>query len=105
MRLPLRLCLALALPALLLAACGAPRTARPAPEPERPEIAECRREARDSGAMRDLGRQLNPSNPANMDRLRAEAAEAERRAFNDCLRRRGVLRGGGVEPVRRPGMF
>lgn len=85
---------------LLLGACASqPR--QPA-EPERPGVAECRAEARSAQPVRDLGRQANLSNPTQMDRLRQLQAEAESRAYSDCLRRRGLSRGGGVEPVRPP---
>jgi hypothetical protein len=97
---PLRILPAL----LLLGACGS-AAPRPAAEPENPQFAECRQEARGATSFADFARQANPSNPNQMDRIRAERAEAEQRAFRDCLRRRGLVRGGGVEPVRRPGMF
>jgi hypothetical protein len=41
----------------------------------------------------------------NEERLRRIRAEAESTAYTDCLRRRGLARGGGVEPVRRPGFL
>jgi hypothetical protein len=89
---------------LLLAACArAPQTAATPQPPENPEVAACRAEARGSGQTRDAGRQVNFSNPNQMDRVRQMEADAESRAFNDCLRRRGLVRGGGVEPLRRPG--
>jgi hypothetical protein len=44
-------------------------------------------------------------NVAQQDRLSADRQDAVARAYQDCLRRRGLIRGGGVEPVRRPGMF
>lgn len=91
--------------ALLLAACGsAPRTAQAPAQPENPEVAACREEARASASVRDVARQANPNNVNQSDRLRQMQADAEARAVNDCLRRRGVIRGGGVEPVRRPGL-
>jgi hypothetical protein len=85
---------------LLLAACGA--TPEPA-APENPGIAACREEARAAGASRDFARQSVPNNQSNQFRLDQERAVAERAALSDCLRRRGLSRGGGVEPVRRPG--
>lgn len=92
---------------LALAGCGG-RAAAPAPAPALPggpdaqQAAECRAEARRSPAVRALEAQLNPANLTNVDRVRAEQREAESRAYVDCLRRRGLARGGGVEPVRRP---
>lgn len=99
------MCRMLALPLLLaLAACGG--TSAPAPRAgEDPQVAECREEARQSPPVRDLGRQMNFNNPTQMDRLREEQRAAEARVFQDCLRRRGLSRGGGVEPLRRPGLL
>lgn len=92
-----------ALPALLLlAACGG--TPAPAPRPgEDPQVAECREEARQSPQSQDMARRMNFNNPTQMDRIREEQRMAEARVFQDCLRRRGLSRGGGVEPLRRPG--
>jgi hypothetical protein len=39
------------------------------------------------------------------DRVNALRTEAEARAFDQCLRQRGIRRGGGVERVRPPGFF
>jgi hypothetical protein len=90
------------LPLLLAAACaGRQPTAQPA-QPESAAVAECRAEARSSPAVQETWREWVPFNMPNNARVNDERAEAERRAFNDCLRRRGLSRGGGVEPVRRP---
>lgn len=88
---------------LLLAACDSDRhlTTR-APGPEEPGVAECRAEARQA-TVPGMARQANPANAMNTARLMQEQEAAELRAFNDCLRRRGLSRGGGVEPVRRFG--
>jgi len=86
---------------LLLSACGgndAPRVATP---PESPEIAACRQEARNARMTPEIARQMNLADPTQMDRTRDLQAASQERAFNDCLRDRGVLRGGGVEPIRR----
>lgn len=88
---------------LLLGACGARQSAPAAPE--NPEIAACRAEARDIPLSRDIRARLMTTHPAGRAAIEAELAEAEQRAFNDCLRRRGIRRGGGVEPVRRQGLF
>lgn len=97
---------ALALSALLLlAACGGGTASRAPAQPENPEFAACREEARSSAQVADIGRQMNLSNPTQMDRIAQAQAEAEQRAYRDCLRRRGLVRGGGVEPVRRQGLF
>lgn len=90
----------LALP--LLAACGA--TPEPAAS-ENPGVTACREEARAAGNSRDFARQSVVNNPSNQFRLEQERGVAERAAFTDCLRRRGLSRGGGVEPLRRPGTF
>jgi hypothetical protein len=97
--------LALALPALLLAGCGrTPEERRVAAElPGDPVVAECREEARRSPAVRGVWREMNTLNRTQQDRLTAMAVEAESSAFDACLRRRGVIRGGGVERVRPQG--
>jgi membrane-bound lytic murein transglycosylase B len=85
---------------LALAACGgAPRA--PA-EPENPTIAACRAESRAATDTRAVWREQNVDNRTHTDALEARIREAELRAFNDCLRARGLSRGGGVEAVRRP---
>jgi hypothetical protein len=90
---------------LLLAACGGAPARAPA-EPDSAEMAACRAEGRSAGASsREIARQQNISNPTQMARIRQMQEEAEQRAFRDCLRRRGLVRGGGVEPVRQPGLF
>lgn len=88
------------LPVLLLAACGAraPEAPRLA---EGPDQAACRAEAAQAGTPRDTWRRMNEQNATLMDQLRGEAAQAQEAAYRDCLRRRGVLRGGGVERVAR----
>ena len=93
-----------AMPLLLLASCARAPTP-PAPSgPDSPEVAACRAEARNSPEVRNLGRQVNMNNPTQEARVTALRDEAEGRAFNDCLRRRGLSRGGGVERVRPPGI-
>ncbi|WP_372616798.1 phosphoribosylamine--glycine ligase [Falsiroseomonas sp.] len=94
----------LALPALLLlGACGGggAATARAPAQPETPEVAACREEARASISSRDIARRQNFTDVNQMARIARMQEEAEQRAFRDCLRRRGVMRGGGVEPIRR----
>lgn len=96
----------LVLPLLLvMAACGG--TPAPVARPgEDPQVAECREEARQSPQSQELARRMNFNNPTQMDRVREEQRVAEARVFQDCLRRRGLSRGGGVEPLRRPsGLF
>jgi len=87
---------------LILAGCA--DRAPPGP-PESPELAACREEARTAASGPDLSRQSFPGQVANEERLRRIRAEAESTAYTDCLRRRGLARGGGVEPVRRPGIW
>lgn len=87
----------------LVAACGG--TPEPPAPPENPGVAGCRAEAQAAFSSRSFARQASPGNATNEVRLERERAEAERVAFNDCLRRRGLARGGGVEPLRRPGSF
>jgi hypothetical protein len=95
--------LAAALLLPLLAACGGP--ARAPAEPEPAGFAECRAEAQRSAEAVDLGRQWTPNNPTQDERLAAARSAAVQRSFDECLRRRGLSRGGGVEAIRRPGMF
>jgi len=88
----------------LLAACS--RTPAAPAAPENPEVAVCREEARNIPVSRDLRARLLTTHMAGRGEIEREQAEAENRAFTDCLRRRGVIRGGGVEPVRRSsGLF
>jgi hypothetical protein len=87
----------------LLAACGGAAPTPTVPDP--PGFAECRAEAQRSGQAVNLGRQWLPNNPTHDERLAAQRDAVVQQAFNECLRRRGLVRGGGVEAVRRPGMF
>ncbi|MBX6375188.1 MAG: phosphoribosylamine--glycine ligase [Acetobacteraceae bacterium] len=84
-------------------ACGSSRRAdtTPVAEPESPEAAICRAEARNSPEVQRLARELNVDNQQNLLRVGEERRIAEIRAYRDCLRRRGVAMPGGVEPVRR----
>ena len=93
--------------ALLLAACA---SRIPAPDPNEPAIdpvvaQECRQEARSSGAARDAWRTQNAHSRYYTDIVNQRVADAEGQVFADCLRRRGVTRGGGVERVRAPSFF
>jgi hypothetical protein len=87
-----------------LSACGG-RSAAPVAQAEGPVQAECREEARQNPASRDLARRLVIGQWSQQEGIEAQRQEAENRAYADCLRRRGVLRGGGVEQVRRPAGF
>jgi len=78
-----------------LAACG---TGRPAGPPDTPEQAECRREARNSQAVRDLRRTVTIG--ANDRIVAIDIAAAEERAFRTCLRERRLPGAGGVEQPR-----
>lgn len=98
---PLLASLALLLP---LAACGG-RAPAPEPVPLDPGVAECRAEARNSAEVRRVERERVPGNTGNAMRVNEERSEVEQRLVTDCLRRRGLTRGGGVEPVRRPALF
>lgn len=93
---PLRLLPALG---LLLAGCG---SAAPQPASDSPELAACRAEAAQSTGVRNAYGRVVIGLASSEERYRQEAAQAESSAFSDCLRRRGLARGGGVEPVRRP---
>jgi hypothetical protein len=89
---------------LALAACGG-AAPPPPPAPLDPGVAECRAEARNSAEVRRVERERVPGNTGNAMRVNEERAEVEQRLVTDCLRRRGLTRGGGVEPVRRPALF
>jgi hypothetical protein len=96
----------LGMAALLLSACGGgAQPPRAAAEPESPAVAACRDEARRSTQVANIGREQNISDPTQMQRIAQRQQEAETRAFRECLRLRGLSRGGGVEAVRRPGLF
>ena len=60
----------------------------------------CRAEAR-RGPERDAARQSNMTNQTQVRFLQNQENEAERRLYNDCLRRRGLPTPGGVEAVQR----
>jgi hypothetical protein len=87
---------------LLLAACGSGRTALPGTA-DGPAQAECRAEARQSPEVEAQWRRVVIGLPSSEEQVRREQGQAETRAFTDCLRRRGLVRGGGVEPLRQPG--
>ena len=97
----------LVLAALLLGACTPSYRADEAAfrGPDDPAHRECRSEAENAPAAVDAGRRALIGNVPQQDRLAAERQDAVARAYQDCLRRRGLIRGGGVEPIRRPGMF
>jgi hypothetical protein len=90
---------------LALAACGGAGRDLPAPAgiADSPEVAECRQEARDNPMVRDFTRRMIVGNQPQIDAVRAEQRQVEQRVFSDCLRRRGLSRGGGVEAVRPRG--
>jgi hypothetical protein len=90
-----------AIPVLLLLAACAARAPEPPRMAEGPDQAACRAEAAQASTPRDTWRRMNDQNATLMDQLRAEAAQAQEAAFRECLRRRGVRRGGGVERVAR----
>ena len=98
---------ALVLAALLLGACTPSYRADEAAfrGPNDAAHRECRAEAENDPSVVDNSRRVLIGNLTQQDRLAAERQDALARAYQDCLRRRGLLRGGGVEPVRRPGMF
>lgn len=72
---------------------------------DNPAYRECRAEAERAPSVVAVNRQSVLGNPAQQERLNIARQEAVTRAYQDCLRSRGLIRGGGVEPVRRPGMF
>jgi len=82
---------------LPLAACGSmnPFGGRAGRAPDTPEQAECRREARNSDAVRDLRRTISIG---DNDRIVQEQIDtAQERAFRNCLRERRLPGAGGVE--------
>jgi hypothetical protein len=95
------------LAALLLGACTPAYRADEASfrGPDDPAHRACRAEAEQAPAVVAVNRQVVPGNPAQQERLQIARQETLARAYQDCLRARGLMRSGGVEPVRRPGMF
>jgi hypothetical protein len=89
---------------LLLAACARSPAPPTSPVADSPEVAACRTEARNSPEVCSFSQRMNLANPTQMARTEALRDEAESRLFSDCLRRRGISRGGGVERVRPPGI-
>ncbi|MGX9963565.1 phosphoribosylamine--glycine ligase [Roseomonas sp. F4] len=87
---------------LLLAGCGG-RDPAPVPTADNPAQVACREEARRSSGVAEESRRVVIGLPSSEERFLQARAEAENRAFMDCLRRRGLVRGGGVEPLRQPG--
>jgi hypothetical protein len=88
---------------VLLAACS--RAPSPAAGPEDPALAACRAEARNSPEVREVMRAMNTGNATQRDRIEAQRAVTEGRVFDECLRQRGLRRGGGVERVQPQGFF
>lgn len=87
---------------ILLAGCsGGGDAARLAPEDDSQEAKICRAEAARAPEVRAASHAIWPSNETNVRRVRQEMRIAEVRAFRDCMRRRGAMVPGGVEPVRR----
>ena len=86
---------------LVLAGCGG--TAGPIAG-DTPAQAECRAEARQAPSVLEFNRRVVIGNVTSEENMRQARQEAEGRAFVDCLRRRGLTRGGGVEALRRPGL-
>jgi hypothetical protein len=95
------------LAALLLGACTPSYRADEASfrGPDDPAHRECRAEAERAPTVVAFSRQAVLGNAAQQERVNIARQEAVARAYQDCLRARGLVRGGGVEPVRRPGMF
>jgi hypothetical protein len=87
---------------LLLAACGGGRGAAPEVA-SGPAQQECRAEASQAPAVQDSWNRVVIGLPSSEERVRQERRQAESRAYTDCLRRRGLVRGGGVEPLRQRG--
>lgn len=81
----------------LLAACGGLEPVAAPPIMDNPE---CRAEAV-RGPQRDAARASNFTNQTQVRRLQNQENEAERRLYNECLRRRGLPTPGGVEAVQR----
>jgi hypothetical protein len=99
-----RLAFALAA-AAAVAGCSSSERRAEAIFAEDPVAVECRAEAQQSPGVRAAMRQINPNNTRQTEFVYDQRREAEGQAFNDCMRRRGAARRGGVEFVRRPGFF
>ncbi|WP_439595428.1 phosphoribosylamine--glycine ligase [Falsiroseomonas sp.] len=87
---------------LLLAGCGGRGSPEPTASVTSPAQAECRAEAQRAPAVADQSRRVVIGLPYSEELASQARQEAESRAYTDCLRRRGLVRGGGVEPLRRP---
>jgi hypothetical protein len=81
----------------LLVACGG---LEPVAAPPIMDDPVCRAEAT-RGPERDAARQSNFTNQTQVRFLQNQENEAERRLYNECLRRRGLPTPGGVEAVQR----
>jgi hypothetical protein len=87
---------------LLLAGCGGRTAPAPAVAGD-PAQAECRAEAQQAPAVGAAYRRVVIGHPGSEYQFEQARQDAENRAYTDCLRRRGLARGGGVEPMRRTG--
>lgn len=62
---------------------------------------DCRREATRSREVRNVSREANFENQANMRQTQSDRNVALREVYDECLREHGRPVGGGVEPVLR----
>lgn len=62
---------------------------------------QCRAEATQASSVRNVSREANFMNYANMRQVESDRNVALREAYDNCLRAHGRPVGGGVEPLRR----
>ncbi len=62
---------------------------------------ECRTEATQARGVRNVAREANFDNMANMRQVQSDRNVALREAYDTCMRVHGRPVGGGVEPVLR----
>lgn len=62
---------------------------------------QCRAEATQAASVRNVSREANFENYANMRQTQSDRNVALREAYDTCLRAHGRPVGGGVEPVLR----
>ena len=83
---------------VLAAGCGGLVPVEPRPVMSDPE---CRAEATSAPQVRNVSREANFENQANMRQTESDQNVALRAAYETCMRAHGRPVGGGVEPIRR----
>jgi hypothetical protein len=84
-------------PFLILAAC---RANDPLPVPTSAAEVACRNEGQAAPGVKSAFERLSDQNMTQRNRVMAEAAAAEKAAYQRCMRGKGLAPPGGVEAVR-----